>query len=141
MATSDKSVNIQIEEKALKFIQSKRLKAPMILVNLGTRSGGGGCEGSGGCGGGSGEGGPSTSTPSVNVVMVDGGKPGNGFVKVDTQAGIPVYLAKPVFNMAKRSTNPLFITVKGLVMKRLGLEGLDLTASAGQNSQGESSCH
>lgn len=134
MASSDNSVNIEIEEKARKFIQSRRIKAPMILVNLGTRSGGGGCEGSGGCG----EGGSSASTPYVNVMIVDGGKPGSGFVKVDTQAGIPVYLAKPVFNMAKLTENPLFITVKGLVMKSLSLEGLDLTAFVSQNPQGES---
>lgn len=124
MAPFNKGVNIQIDEKVLKFIQSRRLREPLILVNLGTRSGGGGCEGSGGCGG---EGGPSTSTPYVNVVMVDGGKPNSSFVKVETQAGIPVYLAKSVFNMAKLSENPLFITLKGLVMKRLSLEGLDLT--------------
>lgn len=137
MASSDKSVNIQIDEKALKFIQSKRLKAPMILVNLGAMSGGGGCAGGGGCGGG----GSGTSTHSVNVVMVDGGKPSDAFVKVNTQAGIPVYLAKPVFNMAKLRENPLFLTVKGLVMKRLSLEGLDLTASADEDSGDESSCH
>ena len=107
----------------------------MILVNLGTRSGGGACDGGGGCG----EGGSSTSAPYVNVMMVDGGKPGKGFVKVDTEAGIPVYLAKPVFNMAKLSENPLFVTIKGLVMKSLCLEGLDFTAS--QNSQGESNDH
>lgn len=136
MKSFDKGVNIQIAERALKFIQSRRLREPLVLVNLGTKSGGGGCEGSGGCGG---ESGP--STPSVNVVMVDGGKPGSGFVKVETQAGIPIYLAKSVFNMAKLSENPLFITLKGLVMKRLILEGLDLTASPGQNSQDESSCH
>ncbi len=116
---SDESVNIQIEDKALKFIQSRGIKEPMILVNLGTRSGGESCDG-----------GSSTSAPCVNVMMVDGGKPGSGFVKVDTQAGIPIYLAKPVFDMAKRSENPLFITIKGFVMKSLSLEGLDFTASS-----------
>lgn len=141
MASSDNGVNIQIEEKALKFIQSKRLKAPIILVNMGCREGGGGCDGGGGSGGCGGEGGSSTSTPYVNVVMVDGGTPGNVFVKVDTAAGIPVYLAKPVFNMAKLSENPLFITVKGLVMKKLSLEGLDLTAKPGRSSEGKSNCH
>ena len=137
MTSSDKSVNIQIEDKALKFIQSRRIKEPMILVNMGTRSGGGSCDGGGGCG----EGGSNTSVPCVNVMMVGGSKPGNAFVLVDTQAGIPVYLAKPVFNMAKLSENPLFITIKGLVMKSLSLEGLDFTVSEGQNSQGESNGH
>ena len=137
MASSDESVNIQIEDKALKFIQSRRIKTPMILVNLGTVSGGGACDGGGGCG----DSGSSASAPCVNVMMVDGGKPGNAFVKVDTQAGIPVYFAKPVFNIAKLSENPLFITVKGLVMKSLSLEGLDFTISQGQDSQGESDGH
>ena len=104
MASSDESVNIQIEDKAFKFIRSRRIKTPMILVNPGTRSGGGGCDSSGGCG----ESGSSTSSPCVNVMMVDGRKPGKGFVLVDTQAGIPVYLAKPVlctagYDNARRS--------------------------------------
>ena len=73
--------------------------------------------------------------------MVDGGNPGADFLKVDTQAGIPVYMAKAVFDSAKRSGNPLFITLRGLVMKRLSLEGLDLTPLAKQNPQKGSSGH
>ena len=141
MEPSEEGVNIQFTEKALAFIKTRRLNNPMVLVNLGYRSGGGdssgggGCSGSGGCGGGGcGEDNSSAFIPYANVVMVDGGNPGAGFVKVDTQAGVPVYMAKAVFNRAKRSGNPLFITLKGLVMKKLSLEGLDLTPSAGQDA-------
>ncbi len=73
--------------------------------------------------------------------MVEGENPGADFVKVDTQAGIPVYMARIAFNRAKRNGNPLFITLKGLVMKRLSLEGLDLSPSIDPNSQKGASCH
>ena len=73
--------------------------------------------------------------------MVDGENPGADFLRVDTQAGISVYMAKAIFNRAKQSGNPLFITLKGLVMKRLSLEGLDLTGLAEQNSSKGSSYH
>ena len=142
MESSEKGVNIQFTDKALKFIKARRVNNPLVLVNLGYRSGGGGssggggggCSGGGGGCGGCGEGESTASIPYANVVMVDGGNPGKGFVKVDTQAGVPVYMAKAVFNRAKRSGNPLFITLKGLVMKKLSLEGLDLTPSAGQDA-------
>lgn len=141
MESSKKGVNIQFTEKALTFIKTRRLNNPLVLVNLGSRSGGGGCEGEGKGSGGCGEGGSSTSTPNVNVVVVDGENPGADFLRVDTQAGIQVYMAKAVFNRAKQSGNPLFITLKGLVMKRLILEGLDLTGLAGQNPRKGSSGH
>ncbi|MDP2931718.1 MAG: hypothetical protein Q8O05_04355 [Chloroflexota bacterium] len=144
MGYSEKGVNIQFTDKALTFIKTRRLNNPLVLVNMGFRSGGGGgggCSGGGGGGGGCGEGESTTSIPYANVVMVDGGNPGADFVKVDTEAGVPVYMAKAAFNRAKRSGNPLFITLKGLVMKKLSLEGLDLTPSADQNSQKEASRH
>ncbi len=138
MESSKKGVDIEFTEKALTFIRTRRLNNPLILVNLGSRSGsgGGGCSGGGG---GCGEGESTTSIPYANVVMVDGGNPGTGFVKVDTQAGVPVYMAKAVFDTAKQSGNPLLITLKGLVMKKLSLEGIDLTPLANQNSQKGSS--
>ncbi len=136
MASSDNEVNILITEKALKYIQSRKLKEPLIVAILGSRSGGGGCEGDGGCGGGGGgcggEGGGSENTPCLNVVLANGGNPGKGFVKVETPSGIPVYLSRAVFNRAKRSKNPLLVTVKGAIVKRLNLEGLDLTSPAGE---------
>ncbi len=129
MESSKKGVNIQFTEKALKFIKTRRLNNPLVLVNLGSRSGGGsgggGCSGGGG-GGGCGEGDSSECIPYANVVIVDGKNPGADFLRVDTQAGISVYMAKAIFNRAKQSGNPLFITLKGLVMKKLSLEGLDL---------------
>ncbi len=73
-------------------------------------------------------------------MMVDGGSPGDDFVKVDTQAGISVYVAKAVLKRAKGSGNPLFIDLKGLVMKRLSLEGLDLGGSAGQSQRRSGGC-
>ncbi|MBI2832673.1 MAG: hypothetical protein HYX79_10500 [Chloroflexi bacterium] len=137
MGSSGKGLNIQFTEKALTFIKTRRLTNPTVLVNLGFRSGGessGGCSGGGG-GGGCGEGESGTCIPYANVVMVDGESPGAEFVKVDTQAGVPVYMAKAAFDTAKRSGNPLFITLKGLVMKKLSLEGLDLAPLADQKSQ------
>ncbi len=142
MESSEKSVNIQFTDKALAFIKTRRLNNPLVMVNMGFRSTSG--DSSGGCSGGGsgcGEGDSSACIPYANVVMVDGGNPGPGFVKVDTQAGVPVYMAKAAFNRAKRSGNPLLITLKGLVMKKLSLEGLDLTPSADQNSQKEANCH
>ncbi len=142
MESSETGVNIQFTEKALTFVKTRRLNNPLVMVNLGFRSGSG--DSSGGCSGGGsgcGDSGSTACIPYANVVMVDGGNPGPGFVKVDTQAGVPVYMAKAAFNRANRSGNPLFITLKGLVTKRLSLEGLDLTPSADQNSQKEASCH
>ncbi|MBI2847536.1 MAG: hypothetical protein HYX83_00010 [Chloroflexi bacterium] len=136
MKSSEKGVNIQFTDKALKFIKTRRLMNPLVLVNLGYRTGGGDSCGGGGCG----EGESSASIPYANVVIVDGGTPGADFVKVDTQAGIPVYMAKAAFDKAKRSGNPLLITLKGLVMKRLSLEGLDLGGSAGQSQRRSGGC-
>ena len=133
MATSGNSVNIQFEDKALKFIQSRRLQSPAVLVNMATMSGGGACDGGGGCGGGN-----SNSAPCLNVMMVDGNKAIKGFVKVDTQAEIPVYLARSVFDFAQKSDNPLFITLKGLVMKSLSIEGFNFSVGTNQKSESES---
>ncbi len=150
--TSEKSLNIQFSDKALTFIKTRRLNNPLVLVNLGYRTGGddssgcgGGCSGGGGGGGGGGgcggEGDSTNCIPFANVVMVDGGNPGADFVKVDTEAGITVYMAKKVFNAAQKSTNPLSITLKGMVMKKLSLEGLDMTPLASKKSQQGESCH
>ncbi len=136
---TDKHVDIVVTDTALKFIRSKRLKEPLVLVNLGSRSGGGGWEGDSGCGGGGS--GSSTTTACANVIMVDGGNPGADFVKVDTQAGIPVYLSKAVFNVAKMSGNPLFISAKGRVVKRLILEGLDVSAAGDHTTKHGPDCH
>lgn len=135
MEMSEKGVNIQFTEKALTFIKTGRLNNPLVLVNVGFRSGGddaSGCSG-GGCSGGESE--SCTRIPYANVVIVNGDDPGAGFVKVETPAGIPVYMAQAAFKIARQSGNPLFITVKGLVLKKLSLEGLDLTPLADQKPQ------
>lgn len=141
MGPAGKGINIQISEQAASFIKSRRVNEPVILVNLGFRSSGG--QASGGCGGG-GCGDEGSSGPQVgylNAILVDGGKPGADFVRVETAAGIPVYLAKQVYAKAARQHgNTLIVTVKGLVMKKLNIEGLDLTSEDDQSSQGESSC-
>ncbi len=147
MPSSNKNVNIQFTDSALTFVKSRRLKNPLVLVNLGYRSGsegsGGGCSGGGGGGGGCGGGGEAGSNvPYVNLVLADGENPGCGFVRVDTQAGVPVYMAKAVFDLAASSGNPLLMTVKGLVIKRLILEGLDVTALASRDpGKGSGSDH
>ncbi|WP_309491994.1 hypothetical protein [Candidatus Hecatella orcuttiae] len=129
---SDSSgVNIQFTERALAFIKKSRLSNPSILVNLGFRSGGGGCGGSD----------ASHSVPYLNTIMVEGGNPGEAFVRVDTPVGIPVYMAKPVFDIAKRNGNPLLMDVKGFVMKKLKLEGLDPSSLTGKSSRSGASCH
>ncbi len=147
MGAFEKSVNIQFTDKALTFIKTRRLNNPMVLVNLGYRSGGdesgcggGGCSGGGG-GGGCGEGNSTNCVPYANAVMVDGGSPGADFVRVDTQSGVPVYLAKAIFESARKSGNTLLINVKGLVMKKLILEGIDLTPLAREQSQNASHHH
>lgn len=141
MKSTEKSVNIQISEKAAAFIKSRRLVEPVILINLSSRSSqsngsGDSCGGSGdSCCGGSGDGcggdssGNSSSPPVyyVNTIIIDGGQPGDDFTKVDTGARIPVYLTKKVYNIALKDKKTLIIDVKGLVMKKLVLEGLDLT--------------
>lgn len=139
--TSEASVSISITDKATAFVKSKRLTNPLILANLCYRSesGGGGGDSCGGGGCGEGDSGP--AVPYLNAIIVDGGKPGGAFVRVDTEAGIPVYLAKTLHTMALRSGNPLIVTVKGLVLKRLALEGLDLTSAPRQSSEGNQSCH
>ncbi|GEM_PF-3549569 len=135
MEPSEKGVNIQFTEKALTFIKTARLSNPLVLVNVGYRSGGDdetGC-GGGGCSGGGSE--SCTRVPYANVVIVNGDDPGTGFVKVDTQAGVPVYMAENAFKIAKQTGDPLFITLKGLVMKKLSLEGLDLALLEDQEPQ------
>ena len=140
MESSQKDLSVLITDKAAAFINSRRLATPLILVNLGFRSSGGeGC-GDGCGGGGSGEGNSGANVTYFNIILVDGGKPAADFVKVDTTAGIPVYLAKRLYDMARQSGNPLIVTIKGLVMKKLTLEGLDLTSLNGQNSPRTSGC-
>ena len=140
MESSKKGINVLITDKAAAFIKSKRLINPLILVNFGFRSSGGeGC--GGGCGGGCDEGNSGPKVAYINAIIVDGGKPGGGFVKVDAAAGIPVYLAKRVYDVARQSGTPLIVNIKGLVMKKLSLEGLDLTSLNDQSSPGKSNCH
>ena len=140
MESSKKGINLLITDKAAAFIKSKRLINPLILVNFGFRSSGG--EGCGdGCGGGCDEGNSGPKVAYLNAIIVDGGKPGDRFVKVDTTGGIPVYLAKGVYDVSRESGNPLTINIKGLVMKKLSLEGLDLTSLNDQSSPGKSNCH
>ncbi len=138
MKASETSVNVQISDKARAFIKSRRLANPIILVNLSTRSSQGGSDSCGGgsgssCGGGGGDscggGGSSYSPPVnyVNTIIVDGGQPGPDFIKVDTAAGIPVYLAKKAYDIALKGHKTLIIDVKGMIMKKLTVEGLDLT--------------
>jgi len=140
MESSKKGINVLITDKAAAFIKSKRLINPLILVNFGFRSSGGeGCGDS--CGGGCDEGNSGPKVAYISAIIVDGGKPGDRFVKVDTAAGIPVYLAKRVYDVARQSGNPLIVNIKGLVMKKLSLEGLDLTSLNDQSSPGKSNCH
>ena len=136
MKSSEKRLNIQFTDKALEFIKKRRLSNPLVMVNMGYRSGGGDSSGcGGGCSGGgcSGGGGGSTSYMSyINVMLVDGGTPSEDFVKIDTQAGVPVYVARLILDRMKGSEQTVFITLKGMVMKTLSLEGLNL---AGQEIQ------
>ncbi len=140
MASND--ITIQFSDKALKFIRGRRLKNPLVLVSIAYQQGGSGGDGcGGGCGGGCSEGDSKSYVPCTNAVLVDGGSPSDDFAKVETQDGIPVFLSKAVLDKAKQSKSPLTIVLKGLVMKKLVLEGLDLTPSPGQDSQGGSTCH
>lgn len=41
MGSSEKGVNIQFSDKALTFIKTRRLNSPLVLVNMGFRTGGG----------------------------------------------------------------------------------------------------
>jgi len=142
MTPSNMDLSISVTDKAAAFIKSKRLKNPLILVNLSQRSAdsGGGCGDSCG-GGGCGEGQSGHAAPIVSVMMVEGGKVGSNFVRVDTGAGIPVYVAKSLYEVALRSGIPLTVTVKGLVMKKLVVEGLDLTSPSTHSTEGESHQH
>ena len=132
MESPGKGVNVQISGQAAAFIKSKRLGNPVVLVNVNFRSSGGqGCGDS--CGGGSGgsgcdEGKSGPNQAYINLILVDGGQPGADFVKVETAAGIPVYLAKRIYEQALQGGNTLIVTVKGLVMKKMSLEGLDLNS-------------
>ncbi len=125
-------LNILFSHGALSFINKRGLTEHMILVNLIYRAGGGGCSG-----------GPSTPTPHASVIMVEGVDPGEGFERVETRAGVPIYMAKPLFEAGKRAGNPLMLNVSGVWMfKRLKLEGLDLSPLRGTaGDQGEASCH
>ncbi len=140
MKSQGKSIDIQISDKAAVFIKSKRLINPVILVNAGFRSSGGeGCGDS--CGGGCDEGKSGPNVAYVNTILVDGGTPGADFVKIDTTAGIPVYLARPVYEAARKCKSTLTVSVKGLVMKKLSVEGLDSTALSNQGSSEKPGCH
>ncbi len=142
MESPEKKVNIHISDKAATFINSRRLVNPVILVNAGFRSSGGeGC--GGGCGGGGGcdEDQSGQNVAYLNAILVEGGKPGADFIKVDTAAGIPVYLARPVYEAARKCESTLIVTVKGLVMKKLSIEVLDLTALSNRGSSEQPNCH
>lgn len=126
------SLNILFSHGALNFIKKRGLNEHMILVNLVYRVGSGGCSG-----------GPSTPTPHASVMVVEGGDPGEGFERVETKAGVPIYMAKPLFEAGKRAGNPLMLNASGIWMfKRLKLEGLDLSSLRGTTgNQGVASCH
>lgn len=131
--TPTETVPIVISERAAAWIKSKKLTSPMVLVNAvqKTQSNEGGC--GDGCSGGCGEGGSKEMATTVTVVLADGKQPGNNFVRIDTQAGIPVYMVKWLHDPAAAKRMLLTIDVKGLVMKRLTLDGIDLPKPSGQS--------
>jgi hypothetical protein len=139
MPSPEQNVSILVSDKAASFIKSRRLINPIILVNMGFRSSGGeSCDGCGGGGCDDGQAGP--NVPFLNTMLVDGGKPGGDFVKVDTAAGIPVYMARPIYERALQSGSTITVDVKGLVMKKLSVQGLNLT-SLNQQGDGKPNCH
>lgn len=77
-------------------------------------------------------------------MMVNGGNPGEGFERIKTEAAISIYMAKPLFEVAKQAGNPLLMDAQGVWMfKKLKLEGLDLSplGMMNGNSNGKASCH
>ncbi len=70
---------------------------------------------------------------TLTVVLADGKQPGNNFVRIDTQAGVPVYMVKWLHDSAAAKKILLTVDVKGLVMKRLTLDGIDLSTPSGQS--------
>jgi hypothetical protein len=130
MSVKTEFLNILFTEKASRYIGRKRLARPTILANLIYKSGGGG-----GCGGE-----PSPPVPHVKVMLVEGGDLGKGFEKIETAHGVPIFMAAPIFNVATHSQNPLVLSVKGIIMKRLQLDGVDLSPLL-KNSQRAASCH
>lgn len=129
---NNSTVNIQFTEKALRFIKAVNVKNPSLLVNLGYKTGGGGCGG----------GGSSYPIPYAKVMAIDGGNPvAGGFVRVETTAGLPVYLAKPLWQLAERDGSPLVFDLKGVLFQKLKLDGLDLTPLAEKAHRRENGCH
>lgn len=125
------SCNIQLHPRAVSYITQQRLSNPTVLVNLAYRMGGGGCSG-----------GASKPTPHVSVLLVDGRDPGTGFKKVVTTDHLPIYLAKPLYELATKTGNPLMLDAKGVwKFKQLKLEGLDLNSLKKNGDSKAASCH
>lgn len=126
-----KDCNIQLHPRAAKYIINRRMNNPTVLVNLAFRMGSGGCSG-----------GASKPTPNVSILLVDGRDPGTGFKKVLTTENLPIYLAKPLYELATKTGNPLMLDATGVwKFKQLKLEGLNLSSLNPDADSKADSCH
>jgi len=108
---------VEITENAKAFI--RKMERPLVVVFLGEQMK---------LRGGAGDPMGFHSVPSYNYLVAafegkDLNEPPAGFVKIDTTAGIPVYIMKPIFNAIKEQQGKLIIDVAGFwKMKRLVAE-------------------
>ena len=119
-------------DKALRFIRAARMQNPQVLVNLEYyRPVSGGC-----CGGGMGD-----PVPIAKARLVDNLNPREGFMKIETKEGIPIYIANAIYESATKSGSLLIIDLGGFIRRSLKIEGLNLNHLAGNNTKQRSGCH
>lgn len=124
-------LEIHFTDKALRFIQVRKMKDPKILVYLKNKPISGGC-----CGGGM-----NALIPTAEVRMIENGKLGEGFVKLPSRGGPQIYFAKSLYDIALKTPDPLIIDVTGFFRRTLKIEGLNLNYLKGKDSRERASCH
>ena len=71
------------------------------------------------------------SLPRCKIELVEHFVPGKGFIMVSTKEGIPVYMAKPIYDIAVKLKSNIRVDTKGPLRKTLTLEGIDLSSLPG----------
>ena len=106
-------MNLSISGDASSLVRKSTLRKPCVKVNLEYK--------------------PPVCTssfcrkrPYVSVSIVEENSVNEGFVRVVTVSSIPVYFARPLFELAEREGRPVNIDARGgWKFRRLVVEGLD----------------
>ncbi len=127
-------LDVFLTGKTLNFIKSLEMNNPQLLITLDyMRQFSGGC-----CGG------MSEPTPYLKVKLSNRSV-GEGFVKLECEVGIPVFISESLYGSIAKTGVPLTIDARGFFKKTFVVSGLAVSdlagVEAGTPSRRGTDCH